>query len=305
MTTSTAREAATIASAFREPRPARFDPKTRVRLVRHAGHLAAAWLVVIAFSVPVYLALSNAFKSQEQILTNPLGLPAPFTFDNILNALARPDQLVQEGLFNSIMVTGLTLIIVIPLASAASFWISERRPVLRSALLAVFALGLMVPPQVALQPVVTLLHTIGLANTFAGLILANVGGGYLSFAIFVYVGFLRTVPREIIEAARVDGAGDFRIWWTIVMPLIRPATAAVGIFLGLWVWNDFLNPLIIVGPLQGFTITTGLYQSLGTYSTDYGQLFGMMFLAAIIPLVGYLVSQREFIHGLISGASKG
>ena len=277
---------------------------SRKKVLRHAGHLVAGWLVTLAFVLPVYIALSGAFKSQQQILDNPLALPAPFTFDNIITALSRPDRLVQGGLLNSILVTALTVAIVIPLASALSFFISERRPALRAALLAIFALGLMVPPQVVLLPIVQLLQAIGLGHTYVGLILSNIGGGYLSFAVFVYVGFLRTIPREVIEAARVDGAGDLRIWWTIVLPLVRPATATVGIFLGLWVWNDFLNPLFILGPLQGQTITTGIYVALGGYSADYGQLFGIMLLAAIIPVVGYLVTQREFIHGLMSGASK-
>ena len=272
--------------------------------LRRIGHLVVAWLVTFAFVLPIYIALSSAFKSQEQILDNPLALPAPFTFDNILTALQRPDFLVQEGLMNSVLVTGLSVLILIPLSSAVSFWVSERGPWLKGGLLALFALGLMVPPQTVLLPIIQLLQTLGLAHNYPGLILSNVGGGYLSFAVFVYVGFLRTVPREVIEAARVDGASDLRIWWRIVLPLVRPATATVGIFLGLWIWNDFLNPLFILGPLQGQTITTGIYQSLGTYSTDYGQLFGIMFLAAVIPVVGYLISQREFIHGLMSGASK-
>jgi len=277
---------------------------TGAAVARRAGHLLVAWLVTLAFILPIYIALSSAFKSQRQILDNPLGLPAPFTFDNILTALQRPDQLVQGGLANSILVTALTVGILIPLSSAVSFWVSERGPRLKGVLLAVFALGLMVPPQTVLLPIVQLLQAIGLGHSYPGLILSNIGGGYLSFAVFVYVGFLRTVPREVIEAARVDGANDLRIWWTVVLPLVRPATATVGIFLGLWVWNDFLNPLFILGPLQGQTITTGIYVSLGGYSADYGQLFGIMFLAAIIPIVGYLVTQREFIHGLMSGASK-
>ena len=273
-------------------------------LYRKGGHLVAAWLVTLAFVLPIYIALSGAFKSQEQILANPLALPAPFTFDNILTALQRPDTLVTNGLLNSILVTGLTVAILIPLSSALSFYISERSPRLKGVLLAIFALGLMVPPQTVLLPIVQLLQAIGLGHSYPGLILANVGGGYMSFAVFVYVGFLRSVPREVIEAARVDGATDLRIWWTVVLPLVRPATATVGIFLGLWVWNDFLNPLFILGPLQGQTITTGIYVALGGYSADYGQLFGIMLLAAIVPVVGYLVSQREFIHGLMSGASK-
>jgi raffinose/stachyose/melibiose transport system permease protein len=280
----------------------RYSPRGRV--LRLGGRAVLAWLVTLAFVLPIYIALSSTFKTQEQILANPLALPIPFTFDNILTALSRPDRLIEGGLGNSVLVTALSIGILIPLSSALSFWISERRPAVKGVLLAIFALGLMVPPQVVLLPIVQLLQAIGLANSYPGLILSNVGGGYLSFAVFVYVGFLRSVPREVIEAARVDGASDLRIWWTIVMPLVRPATATVGIFLGLWVWNDFLNPLFILGPLQGQTITTGIYVALGGYSADYAQLFAIMLLAAIIPVVGYLVSQREFIHGLMSGASK-
>jgi multiple sugar transport system permease protein/raffinose/stachyose/melibiose transport system permease protein len=269
-----------------------------------AGHGVLAWFVTLVFVLPIYIAVSSAFKSQDQILANPLGLPSPFTLDNLRTALSRPDHLIQGGLANSLLVTALTVGILVPLASAVSFYIAQRTPRVRAALLAVFALGLMIPPQVVLLPIVELLRTLGLAHTYLGLIASNVGGGYMSFAVFVYVGFLRTIPRETIEASRVDGAGDLRIWWQIAFPLLRPATATVAIFLGLWVWNDFLNPLFILGPTQGQTITTGIYVSLGGYSADYGQLFGIMFLAALVPVVGYLVSQREFIHGLMSGASK-
>lgn len=276
----------------------------RRKRIQNGGHVVISWFVTFAFVLPIYIALASAFKSQEQILANPLALPAPFTLDNLVKALSRRDQLVQSGLLNSAIVTGFTLLILIPLAAAVSFWISLQRTALKAVLLALFALGLMIPPQVVLLPIVTLLRQLGLANSYPGLILSNIGGGYMSFAVFVYVGFLRTVPRELIEAARVDGASDLRIWWTIVMPLIRPATATVGIFIGLWVWNDFLNPLFILGPLQGQTITTGIYQALGTYSTDYGQVFGIMFLAAVIPVAGYLLVQKQFVAGLMSGAFK-
>jgi len=271
---------------------------------RDASQLLVATFASALFILPVYIALASAFKSQAQILASPLGLPAPLTLDNLTTALDRRDHLVTGGVANSLAITVLSVGILIPLASALSFWLSQQRPRLKSLLLVVFALGLMVPPQTVLLPIVQLLRTIGLNNSYPGLILSNIGGGYLSFAVFVYVGFLRTVPRDLIEAARIDGASDVRIWWQIVLPLVRPATATVGIFLALWVWNDFLNPLFILGPRQGQTITTGIYVSLGTYSTDYGQLFGIMFLAAFIPVVGYLLTQREFIHGLMAGASR-
>jgi len=263
-----------------------------------------AVLATVAFILPVYIAVSSAFKSQDQILSNPLGLPAPPTLDNLTAALGRPDHLVIGGLANSLLVTALSVAILIPLTSAVAFWVSGQRPRVKAVLLALFALGLMVPPQTVLLPIVQLLKAVGLNNSYPGLILSNVGGGYLSFGVFVYVGFLRTIPRDVIEAARIDGASDVRVWWQVVLPLVQPATATVGIFLALWVWNDFLNPLFILGPRQGQTITTGIYVALGTYSTDYGQLFGIMFLAACIPVVGYLLTQREFIRGLMAGASR-
>ncbi len=271
---------------------------------RNAGQFVVALVATLLFVLPVYIALTSAFKSQAQILSSPLGLPAPPTLDNVATALGRGDHLVTAGVANSLVITVLSVGILIPLSSALAFWVSQQRPRIKSLLLVVFALGLMVPPQTVLLPIVQLLRAIGLNNSYPGLILSNVGGGYLSFAVFVYVGFLRTVPRDLIEAARIDGASDVRVWWRIVMPLVRPATATVGIFLALWVWNDFLNPLFILGPRQGQTITTGIYVSLGTYSTDYGQLFGIMFLAAFIPVVAYLLTQREFIHGLMAGASR-
>jgi multiple sugar transport system permease protein/raffinose/stachyose/melibiose transport system permease protein len=273
----------------------------RLRLI---GRLVAAWIATLAFVLPIYIALSGAFRTTRQTNANPLALPIPFTFDNIVSAFQRGDNLVSLGLLNSVLVTGCTLVIVIPLSSALSFWVYGRGPRLKSFLLAVFALGLMIPPQITLIPLVQLLQAIGLQNTYPGLILADVGGGYLAFAVFVYVGFLRGVPLEIIEAARVDGASELRIWATIVFPLVRPATATVGIFIGLWTWNDFLNPLIILGPLQGQTITTGIYVSLGQTASNYGQLFGVMFIAAIVPVVGYLLTQRQFISGLLAGSSK-
>jgi multiple sugar transport system permease protein/raffinose/stachyose/melibiose transport system permease protein len=272
--------------------------------LRLAGRLFAAWVATLAFVLPIYIALSGAFRTTQQTTANPLGLPIPFTFGNIIDAFTRPDNLVSLGLLNSLVVTGCTLVIVIPLSSALSFWIYGRGPRLKTFLLGVFALGLMIPPQITLIPLVEMLRFFGLGNSYPGLILTNIGGGYLAFAVFVYVGFLRSVPLEIIEAARVDGASELRIWATIVFPLVRPASATVGIFIGLWTWNDFLNPLIILGPLQGQTITTGIYISLGQIATNYGQLFGVMFIAAIVPVVGYLLTQRQFISGLLAGSSK-
>jgi raffinose/stachyose/melibiose transport system permease protein len=266
--------------------------------------LTVAILVILAFVSPIYLTIVNAFKSETDIVSDPAAPPIHPTLSNLSTALHRPDHLVQLGLRNSLIVVVCSILLLIPLGSTFSFYISRKRTRVRAAILAMLAAGLMIPPQVVLLPTIHILTLIGLDHTYPGLILSNIGGGYFSFAVFVYVGFMRAIPAEIVEAARMDGASGLRIWWTIIMPLVRPATATVAIFLSLWIWNDFLNPLFILGPLTGQTITTGLYLSVGQFQMDYGQLFGIMFLAGIIPVVGYLAMQKQFVAGLTAGSTK-
>ena len=286
------------------PAPAAPGPRRRTPRLLGRARLVFAVLVTLVFVSPIYLTVVNAFKSEDAIVSNPAAPPLHPTLGNLSTALNRPDHLVQLGLRNSLIVVVCSVLLLIPLGSAFSFYISRRRTRLRAAILAVLAAGLMIPPQVVLLPTIHILTWIGLDHTYPGLILSNLGGGYFSFAVFVYVGFMRAIPDEIVEAARIDGASGLRIWWSIIMPLVRPATATVAIFLSLWIWNDFLNPLFILGPLQGQTITTGLYLSVGQFSMNYGQLFGTMFLAGIIPVIGYLLMQKQFIAGLTAGSTK-
>lgn len=286
------------------PTPIAAAPRRGRRVWAARSHLVAVGLLTLAFVSPIYLTIVNAFKTQNQILANPEALPTPPTLHNLTDALSRPDRIIQIGLTNSAVTVVASVLLIIPLGAAFSFWLTRRSARLRRAVLAVFAAGLMIPPAVILLPTIRILTYLHLDHTYPGLILSNVGGGYLSFAVFVYSGFLRSIPSEIVEAATVDGAGSLRIWWQIVMPLLRPATATVAIFLSLWIWNDFMNPQFILGPLRGQTITTGLYLSLGQYSSNYAQLFGVMLLAAVIPVAGYLALQKQFIAGLTTGAAK-
>jgi raffinose/stachyose/melibiose transport system permease protein len=116
---------------------------------------------------------------------------------------------------------------------------------------------------------------------------------------------MRPTPGEGEEAAAVGGAGRATVFWRVVFPLLRPASASVLIFLGVWIWNDFLNPLIILGPGQGTTVTTGIYRSIGQYQADFGGVFAVMFLATLPVLIFYLFLQRHFVKGLTGGATKG
>jgi raffinose/stachyose/melibiose transport system permease protein len=279
-------------------------PRRSPRAVPRSARLLFATVAIIAFVSPIYLTVVNAFKHEDAIKSNPESPPLHPTLSNLSSALKRPDHLIQLGLRNSVIDVACSVALLIPLGAAFSFYISRRRTKVRAIVLAALAAGLMIPPQVVLLPTIHILTILGLDHSYPGLILSNLGGGYFSFAVFVYVGFLRAIPDEIVEAARIDGASGLRIWWQVIMPLVRPATATVAIFLSLWIWNDFLNPQFILGPLQGQTITTGVYLSVGQYQMNYGQLFGIMFLAGIIPVAGYLFVQKQFIAGLTAGSAK-
>jgi raffinose/stachyose/melibiose transport system permease protein len=289
------------ASLAAPPRPARRAP----RALRRPARLALAVLVILAFVSPIYLTVVNAFKTSAAITGSPASLPVQPTLSNLSAALNQPGHVLQLGLRNSLIVVVCSVALLIPLGSAFSFWISRKRTRTRAVIMAVFAAGLMIPPQITVLPIIKILGHIGLDHTYPGLILSNIGGGYLSFAVFVYVGFMRSIPAEVIEAARIDGASSLRIWWKIIMPLVRPATATVGIFLSLWIWNDFLNPLLIIGPTNGQTVTVGLYDSVSNQvQPDYGLQFGFMFLAALIPVAAYLLAQKQFRAGLTAGSSR-
>ena len=264
-----------------------------------------AGLVAIIFALPLYIAVVNVFKTEEQITRFPVALPSPFTLENIQNVLNRPDNLLFEGLKNSLIITSFTVLAVVCISSTIGFYIARSDKRYMQILLLLFIAGMMVPVQVVLIPVSRLLNWMGLMGTFQGLVLLQAGGGLLSFAVFVYAGFVKSIPRELDESAMIDGASRFTLFWKIIFPLMRPATATVVIFTSLWTWNEFLMPLIILGPGEGITITTGIFTAVDNLNINYGMAFALMFLSAL-PILGFFFAlQKEFIAGLTGGSLKG
>jgi raffinose/stachyose/melibiose transport system permease protein len=264
-----------------------------------------AALMTAIFALPLYLAVVNVFKTLEQIRYRPVALPNPFIWDNLITVINRPDNLLFEGLKFSLLVTASSVTLLVLFSSTIGFYIARSDTRLSRFLLFLFVAGMLIPPQVTLIPITQLLKFLGLMASFPGLVLYLAGSGMLSFAVFVYSGFVKSIPRELDESAILEGASRFTLFWRIVFPLMRPATATVVIFTSLWTWNEFLLPLIIVGPSQGITITTGIYTAVGTYTSDYGQIFSLMFLSALPMLAFFFMLQKEFIAGLTAGSLKG
>jgi raffinose/stachyose/melibiose transport system permease protein len=263
----------------------------------------SAVAVSALFAAPLYLALVNVVKPADAIRAHPLALPtSDFTTANVVGAARL--SLVQNGLKTSLIITVGTLLIMVPLSAMVAYYISRWDTTAARLLLLFLLFGLMLPPQIVLIPTTVILREFHLMFTYWGVIL-NFAAYYLPFGVFVFSGFLRSISRELDEAGAIDGASSLKVFWRIVFPLMRPATASVVVVTALWTWNDFLSPLIILGAAHGVTITTGIYLAIGTYGIDYGQEFGVMFLASLPVLALFLFLQRHFVSGLTGGATKG
>ena len=271
----------------------------------YLGRFRSLFAVIVAaiFAAPLYLALVNVFKPTDTIRAHPLALPgSDFTTSNLVDAAKL--SLVQQGLKTSLIITVGSILLMVPLSAMAAYYISRWDSKAARALMLFFLFGLMLPPQVVLIPTTVILRHLHLMFTYWGVIL-NFAAYYLPFGVFVFSGFLRSVSRELDEAGAIDGASSLKVFWRIIFPLMRPATASVIVVTALWTWNDFLTPLIILGAANGVTITTGIYLAIGTYSVNYGQEFGVMLLASLPVLALFLLLQRHFVSGLTGGATKG
>ncbi len=268
--------------------------------------LTHAFLLVMSFLflVPFYIAVISAFKTRPDIIAHPLAIPfARLTLDNLLRNLVSPNFNVLIAYGTSLVLSGLTVLLVTLASTMMSYVISRQRSrFFRYAYLLLLA-GLLVPAQVILLPLVQILRRLSLMSTVQGLLAANVAW-YLPFAGFVFVGYIRTIPVQLDESARIDGAHELAIFFRIIYPLIGPAVASVIIFVALWTWNDFVNPLIILGSSRFYTVTIGVYRSVGQYTQKWDDVFAIVLLAILPVAVFYLFMQRYFISGMTAGALK-
>jgi raffinose/stachyose/melibiose transport system permease protein len=248
----------------------------------------------------------SAFKPQEEIVRHPLEIsPSTFTLEFLWNA-------ITSSKFNVIAAYGITLLFVvlvnlccIALAAPVAYVIARGRSKWHLGLLLLFVSGLFIPGQVTLIPVVFVLRVLGLINTIPGFILFETAAT-LPVTIFLFTAYLRSVPRDIDEAASLDGAGPIRAFWACIFPIMKPVVATVVVLNSIGVWNDFVSPQIILGPSSGiYTVTTGVYAAVGQFSTDYTQVFPTLLLAVLPAMVFFIVMQRHIIGGLVAGATKG
>jgi raffinose/stachyose/melibiose transport system permease protein len=251
---------------------------------------------------PIVLIVMNSFKARGAIFGAPLAPPSAATFSVI-----GYDTITKRGEFptwlsNSVIVTGAVLVLVLVLGSMAAFALARYRFPGSRMLGLYLAIGIMIPIRLGTVSILNLVVGLGLGNTLLALILVYTAAG-LPLAVFVLSNFFREVPRELEDAARVDGAGHFRIFGMVVQ-LARPAIAVVGILTMIPVWNDLWWPLILAPGRSTATLTLGTQQFLGQFVSDFNAVLAALTIAMIPMLVLYVVFNRQFIRGLMGGALK-
>ena len=260
----------------------------------------------IIYFIPIYIAFVNAFKREEDILRNPIGIPfGRLDIGQFVGNAFNPSFNVLQAYWTTIGIVGISIFGII-LSTTMLSYVMSRNP--KNRFFGVFNVlllaGLIIPPQVILLSIVQILKEMNLMFTWRGLILRNIGW-YVPFSCFLYIGYIKTIPRELDESAYIDGATVFQIFSKIIFPLIKPASASVFIFSFLWIWNDFLNPQIILGSKGGYTVTTGIYRAVGQYNTAWDQIFSLVVWASFPVLLMFFLMQRNFISGLTAGSIKG
>ena len=254
--------------------------------------LAIVWLY------PVVWTLTNAVRPTADIYRAPWDLAWPPAIENIGAAWERGQ--LGAALANSAMVTALTVAIVLVLSIAGAYSLTKLRPPGRAVLFTLLLAPLIVPTEVLIVPLFSMYRALGLIDSLPGLALVNAVTN-VSFATLILTGYFRTIPRDLVDAARVDGAGRIGVLLRIVIPLARPGILAVAVLVAVLTWNDFAGALVLIQDPDTFTVQLALTRFSTYYATDQGLTFAGMAIVILPPLLLFLVFQRGFISGLTAG----
>jgi ABC-type glycerol-3-phosphate transport system permease component len=248
----------------------------------------------------VWMAYSS-FKDKVDIFANVFALPSELFLGNYVSVFTKGAM----GLYfrNSLFISGLSVIGLVAFSSLAAYAFATFRFKGGTPLFLLLLLGLMVPPQALIISGFKLMSILNLLDTYWALIFTYFG--WTSFGILVLRNFFESVPRDIKDAARVDGAGHWAMFSQIMLPLARPSLSTVAIFYFMWVWNEFIYPLVYLQTPEKYTIPLGVLFFNGRYAVEWGLQMAALAVATIVPLIVYYVFQKQFIRGILAGALKG
>lgn len=276
-----------------------FRPRQSLQIL--AAHAILIFYTLIAL-FPIYLVVINSFKDRKFIFKTPYALPNPENYNPIGYQTVFDRAQFPNYFLNSTLVTVFSLILIFIAGTMAAHALAEYKFKGNSLLGLYLSVGIMIPIRLGTVSILGLIKSLGLIDTLTGLVLVYTAMG-LPLAIFVLTQFMGQVPRDLKDAARVDGASEYRIYW-MILPLIRPAVGTVMVFNMIPIWNDLWFPLILAPSEQNKTVTLGAQSFLGQYVNDWNAVLASLSLAAIPVIILYIIFSRQLIRGLTSGAVK-
>lgn len=256
-------------------------------------------LLALLWLSPFYLMIVNAFKTKKEIFSGVLGLPKEFTTDNFVQAFIDLDFF--RSLFNSLFITVVAVAIIILFSSMAGYALARNKSKLSGIILLVFVGAMLIPFQSVMIPLVSIFGKADMLNK-TGLIFMYLGFGS-SLSIFLYHGAMTGISNSMDEAAYIDGANKFQVFWHIILPLLKPISVTVGILNVIWIWNDYLLPSLILSDSSA-TIPLKMFLFFGQYTKQWHLALAGLTIAIIPVIIGYFFAQKQIIEGVSEGAVK-
>ncbi|MGO4369213.1 carbohydrate ABC transporter permease [Paenibacillus sp. MCAF20] len=265
------------------------------------------WVVLVLGACvtlfPIYMGILNSLKTEGDMMNNILSIPAQFEFGNYKDAFKKTNYMRSLGNTALISVAGLVGIIVF--SSMAGYKLSRTPGKLSTFLFNLFVLSMLIPFHSIMISLNRVSMALQVQGTLVGLSMIYVGLG-VSMAIFLYHGFVKSIPRDIDEAAVIDGCGELRLYVTVILPLLMPITMTAAILNLLWMWNDFLLPLLMLSDSDQYTLLLSINMLFGQYgNNDWAAILPALVLTMLPVIVVYLLLQKYILNGVGDGAVKG
>lgn len=259
-------------------------------------------IAAIICLLPLWMALVNSFKSNGELLTNVMSWPTEFRIENYSRTFDKMNYLRSLG--NTIFLASLSVSVMIVFSALAGWKLCRTKTKLSSFILGLFIFSMLIPFSSIMIPLYKLVLILNIKNSLVGLSFIYAGMG-VSMAIFLYHGFVKGIPVELEEAAAIDGCNAFQTFFYVVFPMLKPVTVTIAITNILWIWNDFLLPLIIISDNKKYTLLLSTNTLFGQYSSDWTAILSALILAALPVIVFYAIFQKNILKGISDGALKG
>ncbi|CRH62453.1 carbohydrate ABC transporter permease [Gardnerella sp. KA00390] len=273
----------------------------RHKIVSQTVRTIVVWTIALICAVPLYYVVISSFKTPIDMIKHPLQLPTQWLWNNYIDAFA--DGTIIQAFINTIIVTAVAVILQVLIGSLAAYGVVQKKSIFTMIIGSILMITFAIPVQATLLPLYRMESSIGLTDTLTGLVALYMGS--CVFCYFLIVGYMKALPQELFEAAKIDGAGPFRIYWTIVLPLIRPIIVAVVVFQTMGTWNDFLLPSVFLSSTDKQTVVLQVYNAVQQFTTNWPLFMATTVLALIPVFIFFCFCQKWIVSGLLAGSVKG